>query len=148
MNILPLFQVYENLILILLEKNPYFYQIEDLIFNIGQELTADIMIKVLVLCSPFAFLCLINHSTSGFFKSWYKCFLSLLLVQVLVALILLLPYAIIKDNSTSLFNKLLLIGSIYALLKSGEFLREFMGGIGITANFQSGISGLRNMFRR
>jgi len=46
-NILPLFQVYENLIMTLLKKNPYFFQIEELISKIGHELTADILIKTI-----------------------------------------------------------------------------------------------------
>lgn len=96
-----------------------------------------IMIKVLVLSAPFAFLCLITKSTTGFFKSWYRSLLSLLLVQVLIALILLLPYAIIKDSSAEILNKILIIGAINALLKSGQFIKEFMGGIGISSNFQS-----------
>ncbi len=96
-----------------------------------------IMIKVLILSAPFAFLCLINKSTAGFFKSWYRSLLSLLLVQVLIALILLLPYAIIKDSSSEILNKILIIGAINALLKSGQFIKEFMSGIGISSNFQS-----------
>ena len=96
-----------------------------------------IMIKVLILSAPFAFLCLLNKSTTGFFKSWYRSLLSLLLVQVLIALILLLPYAIMKDSSSEVLNKILIIGAINALLKSGQFIKEFMGGIGISSNFQS-----------
>ena len=96
-----------------------------------------IMIKVLVLSAPFAFLCLLNKSTTGFFKSWYRSLLSLLLVQILIALILLLPYAIIKDSSSEILNKILIIGAINALLKSGQFIKEFMSGIGISSNFQS-----------
>lgn len=96
-----------------------------------------IMIKVLVLSAPFAFLCLLNKNTTGFFKSWYRSLLSLLLVQVLIALILLLPYAIIKDSSSEILNKILIIGAINALLKSGQFIKEFMSGIGISSNFQS-----------
>lgn len=95
-----------------------------------------IMIKVLVLSSPFAFLCLLNKTTVGFFRSWYRSLLSLLLIQVLIALILLLPYAIIKDSTSLIINKLLIIGAINALLKSGQYVKEFMGGIGISTNFQ------------
>lgn len=107
-----------------------------------------IIVKVFILFSPFAFLCLMNKSTEGFFKSWYKCFLSLLLLQIIISIILILPYAIIKENSSSIFNKLLLVGSINALLKANQFLKEFMGGVGITTNFQSGISGIKSMIMR
>lgn len=96
-----------------------------------------ILIKVLILTSPFAFLCLLNKTTTGFFRSWYRSLLSLLLVQILIALIILLPYALIKDSSSQIINKLLIVGAINALLKSGQYVKEFMGGIGISTNFQN-----------
>lgn len=96
-----------------------------------------IMVKVFILASPFAFLCLLNKSTVGFFRSWYRSLLSLLLIQVLIAIILLLPYALIKESSSQIINKILIIGAINALLKSGQYVKEFMGGIGINTNFQN-----------
>lgn len=104
-----------------------------------------ILAKILILISPFAFLCLLNKNTSGFFKSWLKSFLSLLLVQIIVALILLLPFAILKDHSSTLFSKFLLIGSVYALQKSNQFVKEFMNGTGISTDFNSGINGIRTI---
>ena len=99
-----------------------------------------ILTKVLILLSPFAFLCLLNQTTKGFFHSWYKSFLSLLLVQIIVALILLLPFAILKEASSTIFSKLLLIGSVYALLKANQFVKEFINGTGISTDFNSGVS--------
>lgn len=96
-----------------------------------------ILIKILILSSPFAFLCLLNKTTVGFFHSWYKSLLSLLLIQVLIALIILLPYALIKDSSSQIINKILIIGAINALLNSGQYVKEFMSGTGISTNFQS-----------
>ena len=107
-----------------------------------------IITKVLILLSPFAILCLMNKSTYGIFKGWLKSFASLLLVQVIVALILLLPFAILKDNPDSVFNKFLLIGSVYALLKSNQFVKEFINGTGISTDFASGFSGLRSIIGR
>lgn len=104
-----------------------------------------IIAKVLILLSPFAFLCLLNKTTSGFFKSWLKSFLALLIVQVVISIILLLPFAILKDNSSNLFNKFLLVGSVYALLKSNQFVKEFINGTGISTDFSSGISGLKTL---
>lgn len=49
-----------------------------------------------------------------------------------------------KDNTTSYFNKLLLIGTIIALSKSNQFVKEFMGGIGINADFKSGLSCIKS----
>lgn len=99
-----------------------------------------ILTKILILLSPFAFLCLLNKTTSGFFRSWYKSFLSLLLIQIIIALILLIPFAIIKEDSYSIINKMLLIGSFYALLKSNQFVKEFINGSGISTDFSSGMT--------
>lgn len=107
-----------------------------------------IVIKVLILLSPFAILCLSNSSTEGFFKSWFKSFASLLILQVVISVIMLIPYALINENSSTLFNKTLLVGSIIALLKSNQLIKEIIGGIGINTNFQSGIAGIKSMISR
>lgn len=107
-----------------------------------------IITKVLILLSPFAFLCLLNKTTSGFFRSWLKSFLSLLLVQIVISVILLLPFAILKDNSSNMFNKFLLVGSVYALLKSNQFVKEFINGTGISTDFSSGLGGLKSLFSK
>lgn len=107
-----------------------------------------IIAKVLILLSPFAFLCLLNKTTSGFFRSWLKSFLSLLIVQIVISIILLLPFAILKDNSSNIFNKFLLVGSVYALLKSNQFVKEFINGTGISTDFSSGINGLKTLLYR
>ena len=107
-----------------------------------------ILTKILILLSPFAFLCLLNKNTSGFFRSWLKSFLTLLLIQIVVALILLLPFAILKENSSTTFNKFLLIGSVYALLKSNQFVKELINGTGISTDFSSGVNGLKSLFMK
>ena len=107
-----------------------------------------IIVKLLILAAPFAFLCLSNSSTEGFFKSWYRSFLAMLLLQIIIAVLLLIPHALLKDDPDSIINKLLLIGSISALLKSGQLVKEFLGGIGISSNFQAGISGLKSFISR
>ena len=99
-----------------------------------------ILIKVLIILSPFAFLCLMNQSTEPLFKSWCKAFISTLFLQVVVSMILLLPFAIMKENSNTLFNELLLIGAITALLKSNQFVKELIGGLNITSHIQTGLS--------
>lgn len=104
-----------------------------------------ILIKVLVILSPFAILCLTTSYTEGLFKSWFKSLLSLLILQVIISIILLIPYALINESSSTLFNKVLLVGCISALLKSNQFVKELIGGIGIGTNFQAGISGIKSM---
>ena len=61
---------------------------------------------------------------------------------------LLIPFSLLKDNNDLLFNKILLVGSITALLKSNQFVKEFMGGLGIGTNFQNGITGIRSLFSK
>ena len=107
-----------------------------------------IFIKLLVLVAPFAFLCITNTSTEPFFKSWYRSFISILLVQIVLAVLLIFPYTLLVDNSNSEINQILLIGSISAILKSEQFVKEFFSGAGISTNFQAGISGIKSLFSR
>ena len=100
-----------------------------------------IMIQIFILISPFAFLSLIANASDWFFKVWLKSFLSLLLIQILIALILLLSFSI-PLSDTSSFQKLLYIGIIYALTRANGYMKELFGGISTTVN--SGISSILN----
>lgn len=92
-----------------------------------------ILIKVFILISPFAFLTLINRSTSWFFKTWLRSFLSLLLLQCFVSFILLILFSL-DFNSQDLFSKFMYIGGIYALSKANSYVRELIGGISTDVN--------------
>lgn len=95
-----------------------------------------ILLKVFVLITPFAFLTLINHSTSWFFKTWIRSFLSLLLLQSFVSIILIIIFSL-NFNSQDLFSKFLYIGGIYALSKANSYIKDLIGGIStdISTNF-------------
>lgn len=97
-----------------------------------------IMVNVFILIMPFAILTLINYSTSWFFKIYLKSFLSLLLLQSLVSLILLIVFSF-NFSSQDIFNKLICIGGIYALIKANSYMKELIGGINtdISTNFRS-----------
>lgn len=99
-----------------------------------------IMLQVFILVSPFAFLCLISDSTTWFFSSWIRSFISMLLVQVLIAIILTLGFSLNLNSRTNL-SKLLLIGIIYALLKANSFMQEIIGGI--STDVSVGLSNLK-----
>ena len=87
-----------------------------------------VLIKIFVFLSPFAILSLCNKSTSILFKSWFKSFISLMLVQVFVAIILLLIFSLdFETNNT--FSKFILIGAIFILIKANTYIREMLGGI-------------------
>ena len=88
-----------------------------------------VLIKVLVFLSPFAILSLCNKNTAILFKSWFKSFISLLLVQSFVSLILLLIFAL-DISSSKLFSKFILIGALFILIKANNYVKEMLGGIG------------------
>ena len=91
-----------------------------------------IMIQAFVLISPFAFLSLINNRTEWFFKTWIKMFLSLLIEQILVILILLLSFSFDYTNTT--ISKLMYIGIIYALMRVNNYMYMLFGGISTNIN--------------
>ena len=87
-----------------------------------------IMIQVFVLLFPFAILCGIYDKTSWIFKSLSKAFISLLLEQVLVSLILVLSFSFSLSASNEL-SKVLYIGIIYSLTKANTYMYMIFGGI-------------------
>lgn len=101
-----------------------------------------VMIRVFILICPFAILSLSIDKFSWIFKAWCKTFLSLLFLQILVALILLITFSL-QYNVNDVFSQLTYIGSIYALIKANSFLKEFMGGLTTDVNF--GMSTIKNL---
>ncbi len=92
-----------------------------------------VLIKIFVLLSPFAILSLCNKSTSILFNSWIKSFLSLMLIQVFVSLVLLLIFSL-KVSNTNMFSKFILMGAIFILIKANNYIREMLGGISSDVN--------------
>lgn len=101
-----------------------------------------ILIKVFILLFPFSFLSLVNSSTSWFFKTYFRSFLSLLLLQSFISIILLIIFSI-DFNSGNLFSKLLYIGGIYSLIKANSYIKELIGGISM--DFSNYFSNLKNI---
>ena len=101
-----------------------------------------IMIRVFILICPFAILSLSIDKFSWLFKAWFKIFLSLLFLQILVAFILLITFSLQYDPN-DIFSQLTYIGSIYALIKANSFLKEFMGGLTTDVNF--GMTTIKNL---
>lgn len=87
-----------------------------------------VMIKVFILISPFAILSLSSNKSSWFFKSWLKIFLSMLFLQVLIALILIIYFSLSLENNI-IIKQLIQFGIIFALVKANSFMKEFMGGL-------------------
>ena len=103
-----------------------------------------VLIKVFVFLSPFAILSLCNKSTSILFKSWFKSFISLMIVQVFVALVLLLIFSL-DFATTNTFSKFILIGAILILIKANTYVREMLGGIG--SDVGMGLGNLKSMMK-
>ena len=99
-----------------------------------------VLIKILIILSPFAFLSLTLANTSYFFKTWYKNLIALLFIQIIVAIILLLLFSI-DYSSKNLLNKFIYLGGIYALIRANSISREIFGGISTTV--QSSFNGLK-----
>lgn len=99
-----------------------------------------VMVKILILLAPFAFLSLTMENTAHFFKSWYKNLFSLLFVQIMVAIVLLLLFSM-DYSKANLLNKFIYLGGIYALIRSNSIVRELFGGMSTAV--QSGISRLK-----
>ena len=104
-----------------------------------------VLIKIFVFLSPFAILSLCNKNTSILFNSWIKSFLSLMFVQVFVALILLLIFSL-DFSSSNIFSKFILIGAIFVLIKANGYIKEMLGGISTDVNI--GMSGLKTMMMK
>lgn len=92
-----------------------------------------VMVKLLVLLSPFAILSRCLESTSWFFKAWFRNLFSLLLIQNVISIVLLILFSVDYSN-TNLMTKFIYIGAIQALIKANSFTKEFMSGSGISVN--------------
>lgn len=92
-----------------------------------------IMIKVFILLTPFAILSASISSFSWFFKAWIRNLFSLLFIQIIVVFVLLILFSM-DYSSSNLFVKFIYLGGIYALIKSNQFVKEFIGGISTTVS--------------
>lgn len=104
-----------------------------------------VLIKIFVILSPFAFLSLCNKTTSILFNSWIKSFISLMLVQVFVSIILLLIFSL-NLTSSNTFCKFILIGAIFILIKANTYVREMLGGISSDVNMN--LSSFKSMMTK
>lgn len=101
-----------------------------------------VMIKIFILLTPFAILSLILENTSWFFKSWIRNLFSLLFIQIIVAIVLLLLFAM-DYSPNNLMTKFIYIGAIYALIQSNSFVRDFIGGVSTTFS-----QNVENLFKK
>lgn len=102
-----------------------------------------ILVKLLILLSPFFILSYTTNSTKWLFKMWIKNLFSLLSIQLIVSIILLITTSI-EYNVSDATTKVLYIGSLYALVKCSSFVKDFTSGF--TSDITSGISSIKNSF--
>ncbi len=87
-----------------------------------------ILLKVLVTISPIVFTIKVFSKTEKIFNMWLKTFISLLLVQHFIAILLVLA-GYLKPHFLSTFNKIAYIGIIYAISKSFNIFERIFGAI-------------------
>ncbi len=87
-----------------------------------------ILIKILIIVSPIMFVSKVFSKTEKIFNAWIKAFISLLLIQHLIAILLVLA-GYLKIHYLSTFNKIAYIGIIYALSKSFYIFEKIFGAI-------------------
>ncbi len=104
-----------------------------------------ILIKVFILLSPFAFICLTTVPSSIIFKSWFKYFISLLLIQDFVAIVLLLIFSL-DLSPANLFSKFILIAAIFILIKSNMYVKEMIGGL--STDFSMGFNNIKSFISK
>lgn len=104
-----------------------------------------ILIKALVILAPFAILSLCSSKTNWFFKSWFKSLLSMLFLQIFVAIILLVCFIVENNGVASLPSQIIHLGMIYTLFKANSFVKEFIGGFGTEVSLNA--SSFSSFFR-
>lgn len=99
-----------------------------------------VLIQVLILFSPFAFLSLINSTTSWIFRSWSRCLFSILVLQAFFPLIIMVIFSIDKSN------KILIVSGIYLLTKINSYIREMFGGLSV--EMSSNLNYMTSLFKK
>ena len=99
-----------------------------------------ILIQIFILFTPFMFLCLLNSSTTWIFKAWFKCLFSLLILQIVI------PVVLIVIISIAPTNKILLVGSIYSLIRINSYIKEIFGGL--TLEFSNNFYSILSFFKK
>ncbi len=92
-----------------------------------------VLIQIFVILCPFAFLSLLSENTERFFRAWITNFISLLVIQIFISIILILSFTISDVNSAEL-KKLLYIAIIFAITRTNSFIKELIGGISFEVN--------------
>ena len=139
------FLVYNNSSLNLFSFNGFLYLFSTMgFFNLLITYSYRyILIKLLILLSPFFILSASLNSTRWLFKMWLKNFISLLCIQIVV-LLLMLVFSNLELGVSDTTTKLLYIASLLAIQKASSFVKDFSSGF--TTDITSGISSIKSIF--
>ncbi len=102
-----------------------------------------IYVKILILISPLACLSICLDQTFWIFKVWLKNFISQLVIQIVICVILLIIFSL-NNMADPLISKLLYVASLICLIRATSFVREFTSGF--TSDVTTSFSNIKNMF--
>ena len=88
-----------------------------------------VTIIILIIISPFAFICLLSNATRGISKMWGKLLFINLITQIFIKIILIIPL-VYKDKDSQIY-KVILLGTMYILYKGNTFIRELTSQISL-----------------
>lgn len=87
-----------------------------------------VTIIFLIIISPITLMCMFSNVTRGITKTWGKVLFINLIIEIFIKLIILIPLAYKKED---IIYKVILLGSIYVLLRINNFVKEFVAQISL-----------------
>lgn len=102
-----------------------------------------VTIMLLTFISPIAFISISSDLTAGFFKSFIKTYITLLLNQIIIKIILIIPLSF-KSTEDIIF-KIVLVGSIYLIYKIDSFTKDLLKNISTNSDMKSAIAGVKGV---
>ena len=94
-----------------------------------------VMLRLMALISPIVSMTLVSKSSSSIFKNWFTMFMGYLSSQVIIVLVLAIPYLL--DLGSGLEAKLLLCGILFTLYKVNDITHLLFSGQGFSNDVQS-----------
>lgn len=86
-----------------------------------------VTIIFLIIISPFGIMFMASPITAGISKAWLKLFITSIITQIVVQLLLIIPLSF-KDVNTTIF-RIVLVGTIYLLYRLNMFIKDVLGNI-------------------
>jgi len=81
----------------------------------------------LIIVAPLAIMFMASSLTAGISKAWIKLFITTIIAQIVVQLLLIIPLSF-KNIDTVIF-KIVMVGTIYLLYRLNMFIKDVIGNI-------------------